>query len=104
VDALPWLVGQYSGKMDLTWLVRQAKFHDLQNRLGFALQLSGAQSPQLSSAVLELERARLLQEATLCWESMPAATRDWMRVNRSPLARHWNILTRLQPEDVSDAA
>jgi hypothetical protein len=60
--------------------------------------------PALSTALHELERARLLQEATLCWDSMPTATRDWMRVNRSPLAQHWNILTKLQTEDVGNAA
>ena len=52
----------------------------------------------------ELERARLLQEDTLCWDSMPAATREWMRANRAPLAEYWNVLTRLRAEDVHNAA
>ena len=102
VDALPWLVRQYASQMDFRWLVRQAKLQDLQNRLGFVLQVAGPQ--ETWRAVGELERARLLQEATLCWDAMPAATREWMRTHRTPLAQHWNVLTRLQPEDVRDAA
>ena len=43
VDALPWLVRQYASQMDFLWLVRQAKLQDLQNRLGFVLQVAGPQ-------------------------------------------------------------
>jgi hypothetical protein len=104
IEALPWLVRQYVHELDFTWLVRQAKLQNLQNRLGFVLRTSGAETPQLDAAVQQLEQARLLQESTLCWDSMPAATREWMRVNRTPLAEHWNVLTRLQPEDIGHAA
>jgi transcriptional regulator with XRE-family HTH domain len=104
VEALPWLVRRYAGQLDLDWLVRQAKLQNLQNRLGFVLQTAGVEMPKLVAAVQELERARLLQEATLCWDSMPAATREWMRIHRAPSAEHWNILTRLQTEDVDSAA
>lgn len=95
VDALPWLVRRYAGQLALPALVRQGKLRNLQNRLGFVLQLAGVQTPEFSVAFRELESARLLQEATLCWDSMPASTRDWMRASRSPLAEHWNILTSL---------
>lgn len=103
VEALPWLVRRFAGQLPLPSLVRQAKLQNLQNRLGFVLQSAGVQTPGLSATLHELERARLLQEATLCWDSMPAATRDWIRVNRSPLAEHWNILTTLQTEGAGDA-
>jgi transcriptional regulator with XRE-family HTH domain len=103
VEALPWLVRRYADRMDWAWLVRQAKLQNLQNRLGFVLQTAGVETPELSAAVHELERARLLQEATLCWDSMPAATRKWMRVNRSPVAEHWNVVTILRPEPPSHA-
>lgn len=103
VEALPWLVRRYANQLDLAWLVRQAKLHNLQNRLGFLLQTAAAGTPELEAAVRELERARLLEEATLCWDSMRATTREWMRVNRSPLAEHWNIVTTLGPEDPSHA-
>ncbi len=104
VEGLPWLVRQYARQMDLNWLVRQAKLQNLQNRLGFLLQVAGVQTQEVLSAVRELDRARLLQEATLCWDSMPAPTREWMRANRTTLAQHWNVLTRLQPEDIHNAA
>ena len=103
VEALPWLVRRHSNRMDLDWLIRQAKLQNRQNRLGFVLQAAGVETAELAAAVDELERARLLQEATLGWDSMPAATREWMRVNRSPLAEHWNVLTRLRPEDADHA-
>ena len=84
-------------------LVRQAKLQNLQNRLGFVLQTAGTETPELLAVVQELERARLLQESTLCWDSMPAATREWMRVNRPALAVRWNVVTTLRPEDSSHA-
>jgi transcriptional regulator with XRE-family HTH domain len=104
VEALVWLVDAFRNRLDFGWLVRQAKFQNLQNRLGFLLQLAGADTPESILAVRELERARLLQEDTLCWDSMPGATREWMRANRTPLAEHWNVLTRLGTGYVDGAA
>jgi len=104
VEALLWLVGTYQDQLDFGWLVRQAKLQNVQNRLGFLLQVAGVDTPDGLVAVSELERARLLQEDTLCWDGMPAATREWMRANRTPLAEHWNVLTRLRAEDVHHAA
>jgi hypothetical protein len=104
IEALPWLVGTYHSQLDFDWMVRQAKLQNLQNRLGFLLQVAGVDSPEARLAVRELERARLLREDTLCWDSMPAATREWMRANRTPLAEHWNVLTRVRVEDAHKAA
>jgi transcriptional regulator with XRE-family HTH domain len=104
VDALPWVVRRYAGRLNLPWMVRQAKLQNLQNRLGLVLQVAGVETPELSDAVGELNRARLLEEATLCWDSMPAAAREWIRANRSPLAQHWNVLTTLRAEDAGNAA
>jgi transcriptional regulator with XRE-family HTH domain len=104
VEALPWLVTAFKDQLDFISMVRQAKLQNLQNRLGFLLQVAGVDTPGGLLAVRELDRARLLREDTLCWDSMPVATREWMRANRSPLAEHWNLLTRLQAEDLDDAA
>ena len=104
VEALPWLVRRCVRQLDFAWLVCQAKLQNVQNRLGFVLQTAGVETPELKAAIHELERARLLQESTLCWDSMPAPTREWMRVNRSVLAEHWNVLTRSRAEDVDHAA
>jgi hypothetical protein len=104
LEALPWLVATYISQFDFDSMVRQAKLQNLQNRLGFVLQVAAVETPDSQAAVRELERARLLQEDTLCWDAMPAATREWMRANRTPLAEHWNVLTRLRSEDVHHAA
>ncbi len=94
----------FKSQFDFGAMVRQAKLQNQQNRLGFVLQVADADTPDGLRAVRELERARLLQEDTLCWDSMPVATREWMRANRTPIAEHWNVLTRLRGEDVHNAA
>ncbi len=104
VEALPWVVGTFAPRMDFSWLVHQAKLRNLQNQMGFLLRLSGSQNPELTAAADALEEARLLEEATLCWNSMPTATRSWMRKRRSPLAKHWNLVTTLQSEPSRHAA
>ncbi len=99
MEAMPWLLKLCAGQLDLPWLVRQAKVHDQQNRLGFLLEVSGVQIPQFLTAIGDLKRARLLEESTLCWEAMPQAMREWVRTNRTPLAEYWNVLTTLKTED-----
>jgi hypothetical protein len=74
VEALPWLLTTFQDQLDFGSMVRQAKLHNLQNRLGFLLQVAGVDTPSGLLAVHELDRARLLREDTLCWDSMPAAT------------------------------
>jgi len=98
VEALPWLVREYAGRFHFSWMIRQAKLQNLQNRLGFTLQMAGVETPALKSAIDELEQARLLKESTLCWDSMRDSTRKWIRLNRSPSAAHWNIVSTLVPE------
>jgi hypothetical protein len=57
----------------------------------------------LSAVEVKLERSRLAREDTLCRESMPDAERRWLTSNRSPLARHWNLLTGLTVDQLSYA-
>lgn len=109
-EALPWVLLKYPD-MDWTWLVRHAKLNDVQNRLGFLVAVAKSLAAgvpenefafeQLSEVERSLERARLAREDTLCRESMPAAERDWLKMHRSALARHWNLLTGLTPEQLS---
>jgi hypothetical protein len=112
VEALPWVLLTYPD-MDWSWLVRHAKLHDVQNRLGFLValgkdlartqpQFRGALEP-LSSVEEQLERARLAREDTLCRDTMPVAERRWLEESRSPLARHWNLLTGLTADQLSHA-
>lgn len=101
VEGLPWLLRRLGAELKWPELVKRAKLENTQNRLGFLLALAGPATPEAQSALAELDRARLLREDTLCWESMPVATRDWMRAQRSPLAAHWNVLTRLSADDLA---
>jgi transcriptional regulator with XRE-family HTH domain len=99
-EALPWLAREYAGSLDWSWLVQQAKLRNLQNRLGFLVQLSNpAADPAMQKAIEELDKARLLTEATFCWDGMPDATRKWVRARRSPQAEHWNVVSLMRSED-----
>jgi transcriptional regulator with XRE-family HTH domain len=111
-EALPWVLVAYPD-LDWGWLVRHAKLQDAQNRLGFVVAVAkdlAADRPELESAFRQLsaveqqlERGRLAREDTLCRESMPTAERHWLEANRSPLARHWNLLTGLTADQLSYA-
>jgi hypothetical protein len=104
-EALPWLAREYAAVLDWFWLVQQAKLRNLQNRLGFLIQLTSSRDngePAMKKALDELERARLLAEATFSWDSMPAPTRKWIRERRSPEAAYWNIVSLMQSEDRGD--
>ena len=112
VEGLPWLALRYTD-MDWDWLVQNAKVYDQQNRLGFVATLAsqlGARSaePQrsrkLAAYVPVLERSRLVREDTLCHDSMTEAERKWLRANRPPEARHWNLLTDMNAENLPHAS
>lgn len=112
VEALPWVVLNHSN-LDWHWLVRETKLRDAQNRLGFVVALAcelaagkGAGCSALARLVAvadALERVRLVREDTLCRASMPPAEREWLTVNRSALARHWNLLTGLTAQQLAYA-
>jgi len=108
-EALPWVLVQYP-ELDWAWLVSHAKLRNLQNRLGFLVEVAGelaagrpdrsAAAARLKKVELELERARLAAETTLGREAMPAAERSWLRVNRPPQAERWNVLASLTAEQL----
>jgi transcriptional regulator with XRE-family HTH domain len=111
-EALPWVLATYPD-IDWSWLTDKVKLADVQNRLGFLVGLAGevasihtkfrpALEP-LQQVEMRLERARLAREDTLCRESMTGAERRWLSTNRSPLARHWNLLTGLTVDQLSYA-
>jgi transcriptional regulator with XRE-family HTH domain len=112
-EALPWVLLNYP-QLDWQWLVDHSKLHDVQNRLGFVVTVARAVAARhagfahaetrLAEAEQRLERSRLAREDTLGRESMPAAERRWLVENRSPAARHWNMLTSLSDEQLSYAA
>lgn len=112
-EALPWVLLTYPD-LDWQWLVDHAKLHDVQNRLGFVVAVARAVAARradflraearLAAAEQRLERARLAREDTLGRQSMPSAERRWLTENRSPTARHWNMLTSLTDDQLSYAA
>ena len=107
-EALPWVLCTYPD-LEWSWLADQVKLKDAQNRLGFlvgvakdvaASKHSTALEP-LSAAEATLEHSRLAREDTLCRDSMADAERRWLKVNRSPLAQHWNLLTGMTADQLS---
>ena len=110
-EALPWVLCKYPD-LEWSWVIDQVKLKDVQNRLGFLVGVAKdvAASKQrstlgaLSVAETALEHSRLAREDTLCRDSMPDAERRWLKTNRSPLARHWNLLTGLTAEQLSYGA
>jgi transcriptional regulator with XRE-family HTH domain len=105
-EALPWLLLRY-WHMDLTWLVGEAKKFDLQNRLGFVVNLArqlserGAEAGRTQAlANLEslLESSRLAREDYFYRAPRNDRERQWLLENRPEAARHWNLLSDLRPE------
>ena len=108
VEALPWLLLAFP---DMKWneLTRVAKMHDLQNRVGFLVNVAGGLAERKNDRSLadllrlreaELERSMLAREDTLCNENMTNAERRWLDSNRSHDAKHWRILTSMTPQSV----
>lgn len=108
VEALPWLVLQFP---DMEWrsLVKTARAHLLQNRLGFVTDVARRVAEfkndretvnKLSKWETELERSKLEREDTLCNEAMTNAERKWLRTHRPRLAREWHLFTDLSPDNL----
>jgi transcriptional regulator with XRE-family HTH domain len=111
-EALPWVVATYPN-LQWNWLVQRAKLNDIQNRLGFIIELAKqvtekskrrSELANLSEVSHLLERSLLAHEDTLCRESMSDIERNWLAENRSPYAKRWNILSGLTGEQLSYAA
>jgi transcriptional regulator with XRE-family HTH domain len=101
VEALPWLVSRY-WTLDWSWVVREAKVRDLQNRLGFVVSLARRLAERtgherkaltLRNLEAELDRSRLAREDTLCRASLPEPEQRWLTEHRPEEAEHWNLLT-----------
>ncbi|MGH9946193.1 MAG: helix-turn-helix domain-containing protein [Pyrinomonadaceae bacterium] len=108
VEALPWVVLTFPD-MDWPELIKAAKVHDLQNRLGFVtnvarqmaeLRNDTATAAKLSSLESELEPSKLVREGTLCNDRMTNAERKWLATNRPKTAKHWRLLTDLSPRSL----
>jgi transcriptional regulator with XRE-family HTH domain len=111
VEALPWVVLQYE-TMDWKALTFAAKANDIQNRLGYtvnvARHLAATRGRERLAKFLELkgselENSRLAKEDTLCNDSMTDAEKRWLRENRSAAAKHWRLLTDLTAKTIDYA-
>jgi len=107
----PWLAFTFAD-LDWNWLVRNAKLHDRQNRLGFTATLAkelawrvGDQNrmDNLSQKESLLQPSLLAKEDTYCHDSLTRVERDWLREHRAPEARKWNMLSDLGVERLSHA-
>ena len=107
-EALPWLVLKH-WEMDTGWLVKEAKLHDLQNRLGFVVSLArnarsraSLPNPQRDVALEQLEstlkRSLLAKEEALGEAKLSDAEHKWLTAHRPKEARDWNLLTNWRPE------
>ncbi len=112
VEALPWLLLAYP-EMNWNEVTRFAKMNDLQNRLGFLLNVAGEIAERkddgslaelLHAREVQLERSMLAREDTLCNENMTNAERRWLALNRPDSARRWKLLADLSPKDLNHYA
>jgi hypothetical protein len=105
-EALPWLPLRY-WRMP-AWLVEQARKLNLQNRLGFVVNLArqlSERNPQnedranaLRELEAKLEESRLAREDVFYRPPRTPNERAWLLQNRPEAARHWNLLSDLRPE------
>ncbi len=111
-EGLPWVVLRYP-HLDWSWLLREVKLRNRQNRLGFVTSLANKMALQNGSLVVlnvlepvlrELEDARLAKEDTLCQQSWPRSRKQHVRALRSKLAAHWNLDTRLSEMELAHYA
>lgn len=111
VEGLPWLTFTFAD-LDWNWLVRNAKVHDRQNRLGFTVTLAKGlaqkagdegRTENLFEKESLLQQSLLTREDTFCHDSLTKAERDWLREHRTPEARKWNMLSDLSVEHLSHA-
>jgi hypothetical protein len=107
VEALPWVFITFA---DLDWsgLVDQVKLLNVQNRLGFLVDLARQVAEQrgqssvasrLRAVEAELETARLADDDTL-GRALTNVERAHLQQHRSVRAKHWNLLTSLRVEDL----
>lgn len=111
-QGLPWVLLRYP-ELNWGWLVSNARRKNLQNKLGFLVAVAREVAERvgrtdsaaaLAAAEQTLETSRLAAETTLGKEAMPSSERAWLRANRPPLAKHWNVLTSLSPDHLTYAA
>jgi transcriptional regulator with XRE-family HTH domain len=108
-EALPWVALNYAGP-DM-WLVENARKLNLQNRLGFVVNLAQRVAEKQGSPRLtvlnELEKvlndSRLAKEDVFYRLPRTEGEREWLMQNRTTDAAHWNLLADMKPEHLQYA-
>ncbi len=109
VEALPWVLMRYHD-LDWQWLLREAKQHDLQNRLGFvvtvALELAERRNNVTAATTLRtwalmLQNSRLAKEDAFAGDALTGAERRWLDTNLSKEGAYWNLLTSVSADTLS---
>ena len=110
--AIPWILLTFPD-INAQWLVDHARLNNLQNRLGFLLDLAYELAEarlaagkfdeehlvRLEAMRGQLESSRLANDDTLARELTPTE-RQFFNEHRSETARHWNLLTGLTREQL----
>jgi len=110
IEALPWVLAH---QRDLDWrkLTDEVRLLNLQNRLGFLLEVTveAAKKLHFSDVTLQLEpwlnrlrEARLYKEDTLCKKSLTQVERRRLHRSRPKAARFWRLLTDLNAKEVAN--
>jgi transcriptional regulator with XRE-family HTH domain len=109
-EALPWVLAH---QRDLDWkkLTDEVRLRNLQNRLGFLLEVTVEATKRLHfrDATVQLEpwlnwlrEARLYKEDTLCKKSLTQVERRRLHRSRPKAARFWRLLTDLNAKEVAN--
>jgi transcriptional regulator with XRE-family HTH domain len=108
VEALPWLLLKYPD-LNLEWVVTEAKHHDVQNRLGFVVDLAtklaerhrqARDVSRLHTLRSLLDRSRLAREDDFGREYSTESERNWVRNGRSSAASYWNLVTDVSVDNL----
>lgn len=109
VEALPW-IPFYFPHLRWDWLIFEAERRGRQNRLGFVVSLEKSVAERRSMtklsctfiAVIErIDQIRLEMNDTLCQKSWPSVQRQAAHQERSALAAHWDLDTRVTESDLA---
>lgn len=109
-DGLPWVL-VHRADLDYRRLTDEARLLNVQNRLGFLLEVTVEAARKLhgdeTAARLEpwlvyLRDARLFKEDTLCKSSLTQVERKRLRRSRPKAARFWRLFTDVNVRDVAN--
>ncbi len=109
-DALPWVL-VHRADLDYRRLTDEARLLNVQNRLGFLLEVtveaarklhSDGTAARLEPWLVRLREARLYKEDTLCKRSLTQVERKRLRRSRPKAARFWRLFTDVNARQVAD--